>query len=49
MRPNIVAASEKREPGAKRNPHSGLRVSALDTAPHALPISDTLLLRGTRH
>jgi len=47
MKLNITADSEKLERGQWCNPQSGWSLSTPDTALQALPISDSVLLRGT--
>jgi len=47
MKINITAVSEKLKLSQTRNPYSGSTISTPDTAPQALPISDSLLPRGT--
>jgi len=47
MKLNIIADSEELELGQTRNPQFGVTISPPDTAPQALPISDSVLLRGT--
>jgi hypothetical protein len=42
-----LADSMKWELGDARNPYSGPAISTSDTAPPALPISDSVLPRGT--
>jgi hypothetical protein len=46
MKANITADSEKLERGQTRNPQSGCTISTPDIAPQALPISDSVPLRG---
>jgi hypothetical protein len=47
MKLNITADSLKSELGQTRNPQSGWTISTPDTALQVLPISDSVLLRGT--